>query len=167
MKNSTYVRLLKSEQKDIIRLCRVLKQHCHQSTLYLGCLRRSLSQWLQIMTSPVIPWGKAFSVWLRTEESYSYCSGGKMPNDPSSPTPPNTVPDCQPKADGGVRCSAWLGGTVEIPYELNHVDADIRDYYLTNLPERYIAGIPIKIQISRLLAKLNNRNHSPNDCKNT
>ena len=33
----------------------------------------------------------------------------KSPNDPSSPTPPTSAPDCQPKADGGVRCSAWLG----------------------------------------------------------
>ena len=37
----------------------------------------------------------------------------KRPNDPSSPTPPSEVSDCQPKRDGGVRCSAWLGSWSE------------------------------------------------------
>ena len=32
------------------------------------------------------------------------------PNDPSSPTPPTAGADCQQEADGGVGCSAWLGG---------------------------------------------------------
>mgnify|MGYP001595290770 FL=1 len=88
-----------------------------------------------------------------------------LPNDSSSPTPPTSVPDCQPKADSGVRCSAWLGDTVEVPYELDNVDSDIREYYLADYYRRYVPGMPIKIQIARLLKQLINRNQSSDDCK--
>jgi len=33
----------------------------------------------------------------------------QRPNDPSSPTPPTETPRLEPRADGGVGCSAWLG----------------------------------------------------------
>ena len=56
------------------------------------------------------------------------------PNDPSSPTPPNTVPDCQPKADGGVRCGAWLGDLESNPqYQQAVKTAETTNYRLRRL----------------------------------
>lgn len=38
--------------------------------------------------------------------------------------------------------------------ELDAVDADLREYYTKNFMTEYVAGVPIKIQIVRLLRKL-------------
>ena len=45
-----------------------------------------------------------------TKFAYELLDALDTPNDPSSPTPPTAGADCQQEADGGVGCSAWLGG---------------------------------------------------------
>ena len=54
--------------------------------------------------------------------------------------------------------------------ELDAVDDDLREYYTKNFMTEYVAGVPIKIQIVRLLRRLlhqrDDREHSAHDGEN-
>jgi len=97
------------------------------------------------------------------------------PNDTSSPTPlganggaqnqGSNTQDVARNAEKAFGAAPLLGDDFEIPYELDNVDADIREYYLADYYRRYLPGMPIKIQISRLLKKLIDSNARPNNRK--
>lgn len=54
--------------------------------------------------------------------------------------------------------------------ELDAVDDDLREYYTKNFMTEYVAGVPIKIQIVRLLRRLlhqgDDREHRSRDGEN-
>ena len=88
----------------------------------------------------------------------------QTPNDQAE-TRRTKVSENNPDVQPALSPAPLLGDDFEIPYELDNVDADIREYYLADYYRRYRPGIPIKIQISRLLKKLIDSNARPDNRK--